>query len=54
MKGAQIVAGALSQSADQQHEAEQNDLDRQQQSATTDATLQSQQKIAKFKPRAAG
>ena len=50
MKGAQIVAGALSQGADQDHEAEQADLDRQHDEATTAATLGNQQKIAKMRP----
>ena len=50
MKGAQIVAGALSQGADQDHEAEQNELDRQHQATTTAATLGNQQKIAKMRP----
>jgi hypothetical protein len=51
MKGAQIVAGALSQNADHEHEAEQADLDRQHQQTVTAATLGSQQKIAKMRPR---
>jgi hypothetical protein len=50
MKGAQIVAGALAQGADQDHEAEQNDLDRQHQAATTAATLGNAQKIARMRP----
>ena len=50
MKGAQIVAGALSQRADHEHEAEQADIDRTHQLATTAATLGSQQKIAKMRP----
>ena len=35
MRGAQIVAGALSQDADHDHEAEQNDLDRQHEETRT-------------------
>ena len=50
MKGAQIVAGALSQGADQQHEAEQADLDRQQQASSQQADIDNQQKIVKMRP----
>ena len=50
MKGAQIVAGALSQGADQAHDAEQNDLDRQQQSASQAADIDNQQKIVRMRP----
>jgi hypothetical protein len=52
MKGAQIVAGALSQSADQAHDAEQNDLDRQQQNASQAADIDNQQKIVRMRPAA--
>ena len=52
MKGAQIVAGALSQGADQQHDAEQADLDRQQQASSQQADLENQQKIIKMRPAA--
>ena len=51
MKGAQIIAGALSQGADHEHEAEQADLDRQHEETVTAATLGNQQKIAKMRPR---
>jgi hypothetical protein len=51
MKGAGILAGALSDDADRAHEAEQSDLDRRHQAATTDATLRNQQTIAKMKPK---
>ena len=50
MKGVQIVAGALSQGADQQHEAEQADLDRQQQASSQQADIDNQQKIVKMRP----
>jgi hypothetical protein len=61
LAGAKLVAGALSQDADQDHEAEQNDLDRQHDEMTTAATLSqnaamnqaklgAQQKIAKMRP----
>ena len=50
MKGAQIVAGALSADADHEHDAEQADLDRQHQETVTAATLGNQQKIAKMRP----
>ena len=50
MKGAQIIAGALSQDADHDHEAEQAALDRQHQETVTAATLGNQQKIAKMRP----
>jgi hypothetical protein len=45
------IAGALSQDASQEHEAEQANLDRQHQTATTEATLGAQQKIAKMRPK---
>ena len=62
MKGAQIVAGALSGDADREHEADQADLDRQHDELTTAATLGNQQtmnteklgaqqKIAKMRPK---
>ena len=65
MKGAGIVAGALSQGADHEHEAEQNDLDRNHEAMTTAATLSLQgamnreklgsaQKIAKMRPKPSG
>ena len=65
LKGAGIVAGALSQGADHEHEAEQNDLDRQHEEMTTAATLSQQgamneaklgsaQKIAKMRPKPSG
>ena len=50
MKGAQIVAGALSQGADQQHDAEQADLDRQQQASSQQADIDSAQKIVRMRP----
>jgi hypothetical protein len=61
LAGAKLVAGALSQDADQDHEAQQNDLDRQHDEMTTAATLSqnaamnqaklgAQQKIAKMRP----
>jgi hypothetical protein len=40
----------LSQSADQAHDAEQNDLDRQQQSASQAADIDNQQKIVRMRP----
>ena len=52
MKGAQIVAGALSQGADQRHDAEQADLDRQQQASSQQADIDNQQKIVKMRPAA--
>jgi hypothetical protein len=50
MKGAQVVAGALSGDLDRDHEAEQADLDRQHQETVTAATLGNAQKIAKMRP----
>ena len=50
---AKIVAGALSQGADQQHEAEQAGLDRRLDATKTAATLGNQQTLAKMKPKPA-
>jgi hypothetical protein len=50
MKGVQVVAGALAQGADQQHDAEQADLDRQHQATSQQADLENQQKIIKMRP----
>ena len=50
MKGAQIVAGALSQGADHEHDAEQADLDRQHQATSQQADLDNQQKIVRMRP----
>ena len=51
MTGVGMLADRAGQEADQQHEATQNDLDRQHQAMTTDATLRNQQTIAKMKPK---
>jgi hypothetical protein len=51
MTGAKTVMGALAGDADRQQEADQADLDRQHQAATTDATLGNQVKIAKMRPK---
>ena len=50
MKGVQVVAGALAQGADQAHDAEQADLDRQHQATSQQADLENQQKIIKMRP----
>jgi hypothetical protein len=51
MTGMGMLADRAGQEADQQHEAVQNDLDRQHQAMTTDATLRSQQTVAKMRPK---
>jgi hypothetical protein len=51
VKGAQIVAGALTADADHAHESQENALDRDHDALTTAATLSQQEKIAKMKPR---
>ena len=50
MKGVQVVAGALAQGADHEHDAEQADLDRQHQATSQQADLENQQKIVKMRP----
>jgi hypothetical protein len=50
-KNVSTIAGALAGDADRQNEAEQRDLDRRHEVETTAATLDSQQKIAKAKPK---
>ena len=49
---AKIVAGALSQGADHEHESEENALDRDHEALTTAATLNTQRQMAKERPRA--
>lgn len=51
LTGAGMVADAFGAQADRAHDARQADLDRRQQQQTTGATLESQQKIAKMRPR---
>jgi hypothetical protein len=51
VKGAGIVAGALSADANNQHESQENALDRDHDALTTAATLSNQQTLAKMKPR---
>jgi hypothetical protein len=51
MKGAGILSSAITDEAGRQHDAEQARLDRQQAERTTAATLDSQQTIAKMKPK---
>jgi hypothetical protein len=48
---AKLIAGALSQGADQDHEAEQNTLDRRLDATKTAATLGNQQTLARMKPK---
>jgi hypothetical protein len=48
---AKLIAGALSQGADQDHEAEQNTLDRRLDATKTAAALGNQQTLAKMKPK---
>jgi hypothetical protein len=49
--GAKLVAGALDSQADRAHQAQQSSLDREHQALTTAATLNTQSKIAKAKPK---
>jgi hypothetical protein len=49
--GAKLVAGALDSQADRAHQAQQSSLDRDHQALTTAATLNTQAKIAKAKPK---
>jgi hypothetical protein len=51
VKGAGIVAGALTADADHAHESQENALDRDHDALTTAATLNNQQQMAKMKPR---
>jgi hypothetical protein len=51
MTGVGMLADRSAQESDQVHEAGQNDLDRQHQAMTTDATLRNQQTIAKMRPK---